>query len=345
MKHEWATLNEQESLKILRRERIMHLAGTTPDGRPLIRPLHYTLVDDDSAVIFHSAPTGEKIEAVGREVVCSVSEHIIDTPSSFTGSGPACKATALYRSVQFRGLLENVVDIAEIRRYLHDLMQTHEPDKGWHLPAEPRGVAILRVKLGEMTGKARLLQNRKAAERESMLVSLWGRGEESDLRAIDAILETNPDTPVPPFLQAPDGCRLLCAPAPAHADQAAILLANRYWTKEDGFTVLRDAQLNCPAWLVAVADDTDELIGTIRAGSDSQRQAWILDLVVADTWRKRGLGSVLMRALLDHPRVRQTGRIGLATRDAQAFCERFGFKRDSVAASGSIRMSLKRRNQ
>jgi predicted N-acetyltransferase YhbS len=58
---------------------------------------------------------------------------------------------------------------------------------------------------------------------------------------------------------------------------------------------------------------------------DGAKRAWIYDVMVAPSWRGKGLGEALMRLLLDHPAVRHTRGVCLTTRDAQTFYARLGF--------------------
>ena len=129
---------------------------------------------------------------------------------------------------------------------------------------------------------------------------------------------------VPPFLAAPEGVTLLCAPEPHHAEQAAALLVDVYWNQGLSAATIAASHLGATAWVAAI-DPSGTLIGTARAISDRAKRAWIYDVMVTPTWRKRDLGRALVRLLLDHPAVRQVATVHLHTRDQQRLYEHFGF--------------------
>jgi len=62
-------------------------------------------------------------------------------------------------------------------------------------------ILIARVRLGDLDGKAKLMQNRSPAERCRALEQMWARGLDGDPRAIELIRAANPDTPTPTFLR------------------------------------------------------------------------------------------------------------------------------------------------
>ena len=66
--------------------------------------------------------------------------------------------------------------------------------------------------------------------------------------------------------------------------------------------------------------------GLARAVTDGATFAWIGDTFVLAEHRGRGLGVWLVESLLEHPDLRGLRRIMLATRDAHALYERFGFE-------------------
>lgn len=163
------------------------------------------------------------------------------------------------------------------------------------------------------------------AQVERILTDLWRRGVPADLQTIRTMRETHPARPLPSFLQGPAGSILCVAPDARDALAAASLLEGQYWTQ--GFTreLMARAHLGSTAWVVARAADTGEVLGTARAVSDGARFAWILDVIVQDRLRGRGLGKALMALLLDHPALRDVVAIGLRTRDAQGLYARYGF--------------------
>jgi GNAT superfamily N-acetyltransferase len=53
--------------------------------------------------------------------------------------------------------------------------------------------------------------------------------------------------------------------------------------------------------------------------------AYLADVFVLEAWRGRGLGVWLVSTLLEHPSLQDLRVFRLATRDAHALYERFGF--------------------
>jgi GNAT superfamily N-acetyltransferase len=67
-------------------------------------------------------------------------------------------------------------------------------------------------------------------------------------------------------------------------------------------------------------------VGFARAVTDGATFAWLCDVFVDESERGNGIGTQLVEALLDDPRIRPVGRVALATTDAASLYERFGFK-------------------
>jgi predicted GNAT family acetyltransferase len=131
--------------------------------------------------------------------------------------------------------------------------------------------------------------------------------------------------PVPRFAACPPGATLLCSPDASFAPHVASLLANTYWNVGADSEAIIAAHRASTAWVAAI-DADGCVIASARALSDHATRAWIHDVIVADRWRGRGLGSAVLRTLLDHPTVRGVRRVHLKTRDAHELYARFGFR-------------------
>lgn len=110
----------------------------------------------------------------------------------------------------------------------------------------------------------------------------------------------------------------------SRADDAAALVAGEYWN--DRFTrdeIVR-AHRGATAW-VGATDATGRLIATARALADGGKVGWIYDVAVVPDFRGRGVGRRVVALLLDHPRVRDTARVYLGTRDRQRLYAHLGF--------------------
>ncbi len=322
---------EADAVGLLRRATVVRLAGSSEEGRPVLRTVNGVVVD--GAVAFHGAPAGEKLELIGREVVVAAEEEVAQVPSYFLDPERACPATTLYQSVQVHGVLEEV-DAPEAKaRVLQALMDKLQPEGGYVPIAADhalyrgavKGLLIVRVALTRMDGKAKLAQNRSSQERAVLLQRFWERGAPGDPRAVDLVAQANPDTPLPPFLAAPEGARLLCGPAHPRAEEGAALLEGTYWCEGYSRDALARSIRTSTAW-VAAEDGSGRLIGMARLLGDGLKWAGLYDVIVAPDWRGRGLGKALVRLALDHPCARHARKVFLRTRDAHGLYRRLGFE-------------------
>lgn len=345
-------MDRAEAMALLRTARVVHLATTSPTGVPILRTVHGIVLDD--AVYFHGSPVGEKTEGLGREVVLSAEEIVASIPSYFVDPQRACPATTLYRSVQVHGVLEEVTSREEKARMLQALMERFQPEGG-HVPVTAdhplyrgpvNGLLIARVSLERLDGKAKLAQNRTAAERKVLLERLWRRGDPGDVRAITLIQRAAAGTPVPDFLRSPvEDVRLIAAVDPARVEEGVRLLEGTYWNEGLAPERIRAALLNATAWVGAEEAATGRLVAQARALSDGAKWAWIYDVVTAPSHRRRGLASALVKLLLDHPAVRDARQVCLATRDAMEVYRKLGFVERSALPPRSyvsVEMALRR---
>jgi ribosomal protein S18 acetylase RimI-like enzyme/nitroimidazol reductase NimA-like FMN-containing flavoprotein (pyridoxamine 5'-phosphate oxidase superfamily) len=332
-------MSRGEAMELLAAAPVVHLATTTPAGTPVLRTLHPVVVNDD--VCFHAAAVGEKAESLGRAAVVSAEEVVATIPSWFVDPERACPATTLYRSVQLHGTLEAVDDRDTKARVLSALMEKYQRDGGYVPidPSHPRyaelyekavdAILILRVRGGDVDGKAKLAQNRSPEERAQMLEKLWERGLDGDARAIELIRAANPDTPTPSFLRTTLPVTLHCALEPRDIDAAVTLLAPEYWNDIHPKERIAGAIAGSSVFVGARVDG--KLVACARAISDGHKYAWVYDVVVAPEWRGCGLGEAVMRLCLDHPRVRRSARVLLQTRDAQPLYRKLGFIEEAEA--------------
>ncbi|BDG10406.1 GNAT family N-acetyltransferase [Anaeromyxobacter paludicola] len=324
-------MSREDSLDLLADARVVHLATTTPVRQPVLRASNAVVME--GAVFFHGSGAGEKGTTVGMPAVVSAEEVVAEIPSFMIDARRACVATTLYRSVQAHGHLEQVKDRAEKARILRAFMAKYQPEGGFEpLEAESPlyGAAldemlVLRMPIEHLDGKAKLGQNREPEELARMMEKLWERGLPGDPRAIEVIRSANPGAPVPAFLDWAGGLPLTCAlgTAPADLAQAVKLLEGEYWLAGLRPESIARAHELSQAWVGARDDGL--VIASARAVSDG-KTAWIYDVVVDRPWRGRGLGTALMRLLLDHPAVRSAAAVRLATKDAQPLYARLGFK-------------------
>ncbi len=326
-------MSRGDAVALFERSRVAHVATTNAAGEPILRTLDVAVLGD--RLVFHGAPVGEKIEALGRPAVVSAEEIVASIPSYFVDPERACPATTLYRSVQVHGTLDEVRDPAEKARALEALLHARQPEGGYVPVAHDHALyqktiaslLVVAVSLERLDGKAKLAQNRTPQEQRRIASALWQRG---DAEAAFAVVKANPHTPLPDFLAAPHGLRLDLGSGLRDAEACADLLEGAYW--HDRFT--RDdairAHLASSAWIVA-RDPSGQIVASARAISDEAKYAWIYDVIVSPAWRGKRVGEAVMRLLLDHPAVRNVRFVRLGTRDAMSFYSKLGFiSRDAL---------------
>lgn len=343
------TMTRTQALGLLKEAEVLHLAFTRPDGTPVLRTLNAAVTDD--WLFFHGAPAGEKSQSLGRAVVVQAEQLLATIPSYFSDPEKACPATTFFRSVQVHGTLERITDPHLKAHALQLLMERFQPEGG-HVPIHfdnplyqnaVRGVLVFGVRTTDLTGKAKLGQNKQPEEAQSIMAQLWQRGGLEDPRIISLMFQHHPEVARPERFRGPADTWLWPTLAPSDVQDAVDLLENQYWTEGVSREVLARAQLGASAWIGA-RDAQGRVVATARANSDGARHAYVADVAIAPEYRGRGLGKAVVQLLLEHPRVRGAGLVRLATRDAQAFYERFGFEpeQDVQFAFPMARLLLRR---
>ena len=72
--------------------------------------------------------------------------------------------------------------------------------------------------------------------------------------------------------------------------------------------------------------DGEKHIGYARVISDEVVFAYLMDVFIDKAYRGLGLSSVLMKAILEHPKVTNVKRVFLGTMDAHPIYKKFGFR-------------------
>ncbi len=121
---------------------------------------------------------------------------------------------------------------------------------------------------------------------------------------------------------------------PWHRPAVAAMIHNQFWTQVPGATVasmdarLATAEHSDRVPLSLVAQHGGQPLGVVNlVESDDERHPewtpWLAGMVVHKAWRGRGVGSVLVRALLDEARRLQLKRVYFGT-DGPGFYTRLG---------------------
>lgn len=311
---------------------VLHMAWIDAHGRPDVRALHGARVG--RAIYLHGAPVGDKTGALERPVTLTGHEVVARIPSHFIDGERACPATTWYRSVRAEGVLRVEADPDRRAAGLQALMQALQPEGGYRrvtaddpLYAATLGrMLVARVDVEAIAGKVTLGQHRPARV-PPVLAGLWRRGGPDDLRAIERIRAAcaPPVAALPAALRPPPALPVTLHVHPTAADRAAALalLEPAYWNADLPPDAVARGFDGAGAW-VGARDGQGRLVATAGAMSDGRR-GWVSDVIVDPAWRGRGLGRAVMRALLDHPRLRGCRAVGLRTRDGQPFYRRLGF--------------------
>jgi GNAT superfamily N-acetyltransferase len=105
-------------------------------------------------------------------------------------------------------------------------------------------------------------------------------------------------------------------------DAALALLHTTFWARDMSPEVLRRAIANSVTFALF---EREVLIGFGRVVTDLATFAYWTDVVIADSYRGRGLGRWLSECMLAHPDLQGLRRVSLLTRDAVELYTRVGF--------------------
>lgn len=106
------------------------------------------------------------------------------------------------------------------------------------------------------------------------------------------------------------------------------LYKNEFWsdkrTRQDVVKMLASTDV-----IIGLVDECDQLIGITRVLTDFVYRAMIFDVIIKPTHRKMGLGSKLMDAVLNHPKLQTVENFALnCLPHMMPFYERWGFSDD-----------------
>lgn len=112
-------------------------------------------------------------------------------------------------------------------------------------------------------------------------------------------------------------------PARLPMDGICALLARSYWApKRTREVIERSLRGSIPFGVLAGG----RLVGFARVISDRATYAYLCDVIVDESRRGQGVGTLLMECITSHPELRGLERWSLATRDAHALYRKFGFR-------------------
>ena len=120
-----------------------------------------------------------------------------------------------------------------------------------------------------------------------------------------------------------DGFTISTHPDRIDRDLTVSFLAASYWARGIPRELLLRSIDN--ALVFGLYDTDGGQVGFARVVTDYARFAWLSDVFVLDAYRGRGLGKWLIEVVTTFPPIRDLRMFLLATADAHALYERFGF--------------------
>jgi len=100
-------------------------------------------------------------------------------------------------------------------------------------------------------------------------------------------------------------------------------LSDSYWSKNIPLETMKKAFKNSICF--GVLDQQNKQIGFARMITDKTTFAYLADVFILEEYRGRGISKLLMKNILEHQDLRGLRRMVLATSDAHALYEQFGF--------------------
>jgi len=174
--------------EVARHGDVGYLSLVTATGYPRAIALNFAAVGE--TIYFHGAREGEKydlIQASPRAGFTMVRVYSF-IPSYWSAPRYACPATQFFKSVEIRGVCEEVGDPAEKARGLTALMEKQQPE-GRYDPIDPdtapyaralENVGVFRVVPDSWTGKVKFGQNEPERLRRIFVEKLRERGGPMD---------------------------------------------------------------------------------------------------------------------------------------------------------------------
>ena len=115
------------------------------------------------------------------------------------------------------------------------------------------------------------------------------------------------------------------------------ILASTGWYPQGPPPIDRLAKSLAGTWYAVSAYDVDHPVGVGRIVSDGVIHALIADLIVLPAYQRRGIGSEILRRLLDQCRAHEIQMVQLFCASGKAgFYEKYGFVRRADDAPGMV---------
>ncbi len=132
---------------------------------------------------------------------------------------------------------------------------------------------------------------------------------------------------MPRLIEFPHGDHVISTD-PTRVDVRAVhrwIAEESYWAPGRAFDVQQRA-IEQSALVIGAYDATGAQAGFARMVTDLATFGWLADVYVVATARGAGLGTVMVRTIVEHPDVASVSRQVLATRDAHQLYRSFGYE-------------------
>ena len=175
-----------------------YLGINDPDGYPRVVPLNFLL--KNQCIYFHGAEEGEKfgILSTNPNVTFSIVESYSIIPSYWIARGYACPATALYKSIYFRGQGSLVLDLEEKAMALQSFMEKYQPEGNYQritagnpMYIKPlQCVSVFKIVPTQVDMKFKFGQNFSVKKRRDLINKLQERNRGIDMQTAEEIRKT-----------------------------------------------------------------------------------------------------------------------------------------------------------
>jgi len=103
------------------------------------------------------------------------------------------------------------------------------------------------------------------------------------------------------------------------------LSAQSYWAKGRSREDVEKSMRNSLCF--AVLNEVDKQVGFARVATDYVVFSWLMDVFIDENYKGKGLGSMLLNFISNYAELKQVNGIGLKTKDAHDFYDKFGFSK------------------
>lgn len=309
------TADREVVADIISRSMVCRL-GLCDGGRPYVVPMAFGF--SDGALFFHTAPRGRKIDILRRNpnVCCEfdVDVRLVAHPEK------ACRWTFEYASVIADGRAVELAGDADRAAGLNAIMRQYSGRDWEYPPAAMAETAVWRVDIDSLTGKRHL--DKKDARREAPAADGEVEIRVAGMRDVDRLLAF--------------ATRLFAENLPT------LPLREKPYTREMEREFIEQYSSDRRA-LLLVAIENDAVVGVLNfkpAENREEAHGGIFGISVDRDRRGRGIGTRLIRGLIDRAPALGVTRIGLETYannpGAIRLYRRLGFEQEGVRRGGAI---------